>query len=890
MITLTQFSNPNGAAVGKRYELVDGKPAKVRQGNPFASHCEVVQFEDALALTQHVGRLGGNKHLCAGLPRNGINVSAVTTKSKPKPGAITRSDSDFEFNQGTGIGLIDHDFAVGRPRLDAAQLLARLAAVLGWNLAEIPRVVYPSSSSHIECADGTASTGLRGIHALLIVSDASDWPRSLDCIFRRLVIAGEGWIYIGTDGRQHLRTLVDCTVSTSPSRQIYSGQASLDEGLRYSQDRAFRYHNAVPLDTRKAVPPLSLSELVEFDRAVAGLKAASATEADTVQATYRETRVAEMVASGVSETLANAAVAGAGARRLEGPWPITLADGTLISVDEILNAPAKYHGAYCLDPAEPDYDGGRPVAKIYADRGAVFVSSLAHGGNGRGGPTVFVLERSPLDGFDIIVSEQPASATTDTATTFSVPRLSKTDARDGTEHTRPLSELGNAHRLLDAGGDRLRYVSDSEAWLIWDGASWAWDYDGASVRAIAAELPDLIYAEGAGYPNDVEHFARWARRSGEKRTIVAAVSLASDSLKIRMPASRIDADLMTVGFDKGRQVIELTSGAVRPAKPSDYITKSLGCSSVGDASKAVRWKQFLFEVFGSDVELIDWMHRFCGYALTGSTTEQFFLFLHGAGANGKSVFIDVLRQLAGDYGRSIASETLSEGKRQQGAAAPDLAALAGARLGFCSETEDNRALAESMLKGLVAGDAMAPRQLNKGHVEFTPVLKLVMAGNHAPVVRGIDHGFWRRVRKIPFNVTFDVVQRDPDLGAKLKMELPHILAWAIEGCTQWQARGLRDTPAAVETATQEYRGAEDVLAGWMADCLVLDRIGDVSADVVYASYQNWCHVNGVPRPLTKAILTKRLIERRQVKRRSNGRDFWVGIEMAGDVADLDLAV
>lgn len=242
---------------------------------------------------------------------------------------------------------------------------------------------------------------------------------------------------------------------------------------------------------------------------------------------------------------------------------------------------------------------------------------------------------------------------------FMEPSLPKCDARDGTRDTRPLTEYGNAQRLFDANGDRLKYVHDAEMWVGWDGMAWEWDA-GSGVRSLAARLPVTIYAEGAGHLNDSEHFARWARKSQEQRTINAAVSMLSDFAPVRLPLACVDADHFTVGFDQARQVIDLRNGTTRAAKPSDYVTKSLTSGTVGDASKVVRWVQFLEQVFDGDREIIDWMQRFTGYLLTGSTQEHLFLFCFGHGANGKSVFIELLKHIIGDYSRAIATETLSE--------------------------------------------------------------------------------------------------------------------------------------------------------------------------------------------------------------------------------------
>lgn len=460
---------------------------------------------------------------------------------------------------------------------------------------------------------------------------------------------------------------------------------------------------------------------------------------------------------------------------------------------------------------------------------------------------------------------------------FAAPGLPKCDARDGTSDTRPLTELGNAQRMSDAYSDCLRYVQDAQSWIVWNGGAWHWNV-GAGVRSMAAALPAAIYTEGAQYINDAEHFARWARKSQEQRTINAAVSMLSDFAPIRLPLAHIDSDHFTIGFNQARDVINLRNGATRAAMRSDYITKSLNAETVGDASKAVRWVQFLEQIFNSDQELIDWLQRFAGYLLTGSTREQIFLFCFGHGANGKSVFIEVFKHIIGDYSRAIASETLSEGKRQAGGATPDLAALIGARLVLCSETEDNSALAESLVKSLVAGDSMAVRQLYAAPVQFTPNFKLVMAGNHKPVVRGNDNGIWRRVRLVPFNRTFSPEERDPHLLAKLKAETPHILAWMIQGCIDWQRLGLADTPATIRQATDAYQVDQDLTGRWLEECTTPSAHSTTASGDLYASYRTWSMDNGL-RPASSTALGRRLDERGYSRGKSGGVRVWFGLSL-----------
>jgi P4 family phage/plasmid primase-like protien len=230
----------------------------------------------------------------------------------------------------------------------------------------------------------------------------------------------------------------------------------------------------------------------------------------------------------------------------------------------------------------------------------------------------------------------------------------------------------------------------------------------------------------------------------------------------------------------------------------------------------------------------------------------------------------------GDYARAIAVETLTQCKRQAGSATPDLADLVGARLAISSETEDGAALAESLIKSLVAGDTMSVRKLHAAPFQFTPQFKLMMLGNHKPVIRGNDYGIWRRVRLVPFRRTFKPEERDPQLLTKLKAEVPHILAWMVEGCMAWQQRGLSDIPATIKQATGDYQEEQDIVGRWLAECCRLNSSSESVTTEIYNSYKQWCLDNGL-RPASNVSLGRRLGERGFSCRQSNGKRLWSGI-------------
>jgi P4 family phage/plasmid primase-like protien len=304
----------------------------------------------------------------------------------------------------------------------------------------------------------------------------------------------------------------------------------------------------------------------------------------------------------------------------------------------------------------------------------------------------------------------------------------------------------------------------------------------------------------------------------------------------------------------------------------------MNISQVGDPQKAERFKDFLKEIFNNDDELIDWLQRWCGYVLTGLTVEQIFLFFFGLGANGKSVFAEILKYCLGDYARAIASETITEGRRQAGAASPDLAALKSARLGVSTEIEEGSAMAESLVKSLVSGDSMSVRQVYCPPIQFSPCVKLLLLGNHKPHIRGTDHGIWRRARLVPFTQTFSPDHRDPYLLDTLKEEAPDIVAWMIQGCLEWQCRGLSDVPLAVQRATEEYQAEQDLIGMWLETRCQRYASVETSSTDLYADYRGWAIDNGF-RPIGSVSFGRKLAEHGFTVRKSNGKNLWCGLAL-----------
>jgi putative DNA primase/helicase len=193
-----------------------------------------------------------------------------------------------------------------------------------------------------------------------------------------------------------------------------------------------------------------------------------------------------------------------------------------------------------------------------------------------------------------------------------------------------------------------------------------------------------------------------------------------------------------------------------------------------------------------------------------------------------------------------------------------VAQLRGARLAVAVEAEEDRRLAESLVKQMTGGDTMSARFMKAEWFQFTPEFKIFLATNHRPVIRGTDHAMWRRVRLIPFAVTIPRDQQDQQLEAKLLTEAPGILTWLVEGCRAWQRDGLQP-PEAVQAATKSYRDEMDVLGRFIADCCVIEPAAEATARDLYEAYTAWASKNG-EKALSQVGFGRRLGEREGIEK------------------------
>jgi putative DNA primase/helicase len=417
------------------------------------------------------------------------------------------------------------------------------------------------------------------------------------------------------------------------------------------------------------------------------------------------------------------------------------------------------------------------------------------------------------------------------------------------------AEAELARMFVDGLEHELRYVN-SWGWIYYDGTRWRRD------EVLRAQWYATEFCRDVARRFEAP---RVQCAIASARTIFAVERLARGDDRLAATPDLWDAEALLLNSPDA--TIDLCTGIGHPPDPLDFLMRVTACPCAPPGTPHPRWTKFLYRVTNNDVELIEFLQRYCGYALTGLTTEHAFVFAHGGGANGKTTFTNTIGGILGDYTEISDTATLVASSNERHPT--DLAKLAGARLVVAQETAKGRRWDETRIKCLTGGDKITARFMRKDFFNFTPVLKLLVCGNHKPRLATVDEAMRRRLLLVPFTVQIPPAERDRDLGEKLKAEWPAILRWMLDGCLAWQRTGLAP-PAAVREASEAYFADQDTIGQWLDEQV---RDGGSAAftptKALFGDWKVWAESNNL-KPGSLQAFSEALSARGYKKKREGG--------------------
>lgn len=401
-----------------------------------------------------------------------------------------------------------------------------------------------------------------------------------------------------------------------------------------------------------------------------------------------------------------------------------------------------------------------------------------------------------------------------------------------------LNDTGNAHRLAANFRGQIKYNVDNKLWMTYNGKYWQHDVYG-QVKNYAEILieemkNDAIIAQGDHKKQVLANIKRVMSSGGKEAMIKETQHLEG------IPVTNADFDREPYYFNTPVGVIDLRSGDILPHEREMMLSRYTDISPEKGTPRL--WLKFLTEIFENNEELIEYVQRVLGYAMTAYTKEQAMFIFLGDGANGKSLLLETFSKIIGTYGTTSSVEILVE-RKQHAANLSEIARLARIRTVITDETEMGDKLRESGIKSMTSDYGLiTARFLYGNEFVFKPEFKIFMATNHRPIIRGTDHGIWRRIKIIPFNKVIPDDKQDRYLGDKLKAEYGKILNWLIDGAIKWHQGGLQ-TPDLIGKSVSEYRSEMDLVQKWINDNCELDPYYTTPAIELFKNITEYIEVN-----------------------------------------------
>lgn len=316
---------------------------------------------------------------------------------------------------------------------------------------------------------------------------------------------------------------------------------------------------------------------------------------------------------------------------------------------------------------------------------------------------------------------------------------------------------------------------------------------------------------------------------------------------MRLPGGKVTQELKD-------SEIEMEAFTLHPHRPELGMTSILPFDFEADA-ECPRFLQFMSEVTFGDKELIAILQEFMGYCLSNADAElgERALILLGDGSNGKSVFLDVFKNLVGK--KNFASVPLNQ--LEQPTSRHE---LYGKMFNVTEETPKQGLKDSSVFKNLVTGGTMTIKKLYKDPATVKNNCKFIMAANELPHNTDTTKGMFRKILIVPFNARFEGKKIDRKIRQKLTDEIAGIFLWAIAGYNRLMANDFHFTQSdLVDSEVTKFEYLSDPLKVWASEHLeaIDDATVQTSLREMYMSYVTEMEVTR-QRPTTLAQFGARM--------------------------------
>jgi len=447
-----------------------------------------------------------------------------------------------------------------------------------------------------------------------------------------------------------------------------------------------------------------------------------------------------------------------------------------------------------------------------------------------------------------------------------------------------MNDAGNADRFADQHNASMRYVEDWNSWYFWCGTHWERDNIGYATR-LAIQTVRRMYEEAAKIDDESarKELVKHAHRSESGQRLREMLGLARANAALAATPNEFDQNKWLLNTKNG--TVDLTTGDMTEHDPADMITR-LAPVKYDPEAQSFEWEQFLRLATNGDEKMMRYIKRIAGYFLTGSTKEGAMFYIKGPTRTGKTTTLQALRSMLGSYAWRASFESFLASQKS-GGPMDDIAHMEGARLVIASEVAHGKRFDEALLKELTGEDDVNARKLYQHSRSYKPEFKLLFAANDFPFIRSDDSGAWARMHLIEF--------ANPELADRKYLELKQnvrdlerngdaILAWAIEGCLEWQQEDDLGIPEKVLEDVEAQRAEFDPLQDWIDECADVNTAYRAALEDLFGSYNYFKLQERSTKPLGRKGFSQALSARGFVKGQSelpnmDKRLYFIGLRL-----------
>lgn len=320
-------------------------------------------------------------------------------------------------------------------------------------------------------------------------------------------------------------------------------------------------------------------------------------------------------------------------------------------------------------------------------------------------------------------------------------------------------------------------------------------------------------------------------------------------------------------------VLDFKENVFRRGLPEDYLSKSTNIEyhPVDHAKNFEIIREindFMNKLFPIP-ELRQYMWEHLASTLIGISPNQTFNMYIGIGNNGKSVLVDLMTLVLGEYKGDVPLTLVTGGRSKIGGLSPEIVALKGLRYAVMQEPTKGDKMNEGIMKQITSGvDPLQGRTLHTEPICFIPQFKLVVCANEFLEIKSQDHGTWRRIRVVDFVTLFtdtpvnDDVDKpyqfliDRNIKEKFKSWKEVFLAMLAD--IAFKTKGMVQDCKQVLASSNAYKIGQDSISQFMEERIIKDVGCDgLTKTNVSQEFKHWfCEENpGKPVPPGKEIFS-----------------------------------